>query len=82
MAMESNPSGLFHQTVRNRRRGALERIQLTDSAEGAYAFESRAASAGSARSEVLGIVRRAKALRSSGCESRPATIVPAVMLSW
>ena len=30
----------------------------------------------------FGIMRRAKALPSSGCESRPATIVPAVMLSW
>ena len=56
--MESNPSDLFRQTVRNRRRGALERIQPSDSAEGAYAFESRAASAGSARSEVLEIVVR------------------------
>ena len=61
---------------------ALERIQPADSAVVAFAFESRAASAGLARLEVLGIVRRAKALRSSGCESRPATIVPAVMLSW
>ena len=30
---------------------------------------------------VLNSVPRAKALRSSGCESRPATVVPAVMLS-
>jgi len=56
--MESNPSGLFQQTMRNRRRDALERIQPTDSAEGAYAIESRAASAGSARFEVLEILVR------------------------
>ena len=56
--MESTPSDLFQQTVRNPRRDAPERIQLTDSAEGAYASESRAASAGSASLEVLGIVTR------------------------
>ena len=33
--MESNPSDLFQQTVRNRRREALERIQPAGSAEGA-----------------------------------------------
>ena len=56
--MESKPSDLFQQTVRNRRSEALERIQPAGSTEGAYAFESRAASAGSARLEVLGIVVR------------------------
>ena len=56
--MESKPSDLFQQTVRNRRGDALERIQPADPAEGAFAFESRAASAGSARLEVLGIVVR------------------------
>ena len=56
--MESNPSDQFQQTVRNRRRDALEWIQPADPAEGAYAFESRAASAGSTRSEVLGIAIR------------------------
>ena len=61
--MESNPSDLFQQTVRNRRREALERIQPTDPAEGAYAFEARAASAGSARLEALGIVVRVIAER-------------------
>ena len=57
-AMESNPSDLFQQTVRNRRRDALEWIQPTDSAEGDSAFESRAAATGSARLEALGIVDR------------------------
>ena len=53
--MESNPSDLLQQTMHNRRGDALERIQPADFAEGAFAFESRAASAGSAHLEVLGI---------------------------